>query len=56
MSATLCTVCKRPMLDGEMVTGLSWDGQGGSHISCESTEASEPVLLTYDDCKLEVEQ
>ena len=30
----VCIVCRKPILDGELVTGQSWDGQGGSHVTC----------------------
>ncbi len=29
-----CSHCHETMLDGELVTGQSWDGQGGAHIEC----------------------
>jgi len=30
-----CSRCGRSLLHGELITGQSWNGQGGEHINCE---------------------
>jgi len=30
----VCIICRKSILDGELVTGQDWTGQGGQHLSC----------------------
>lgn len=38
----LCHKCWQPIQDGELVTGLTWSGDGGAHIKCPLTPADRP--------------
>jgi len=31
----VCIICHKPILNGELVTGQDWTGQGGTHVTCE---------------------
>jgi hypothetical protein len=38
---TICPNCGQPIQDGGLVTGESWNGQGGQHVHCpEKAEAA----------------
>lgn len=30
----LCSKCGQPMQEGELVTGTTWNGDGGHHVNC----------------------
>jgi hypothetical protein len=34
----LCSKCGRELKDGELVTGQTWNGDGGAHIVCPETK------------------
>lgn len=42
-----CHKCGQPIRDGELVTGLTWSGDGGAHIECPKKPEPEPALEGY---------
>jgi hypothetical protein len=32
-----CPTCKREICNGELITGLTWNGDEGQHITCPIT-------------------
>lgn len=36
-----CSKCKQLLKLGEVVTGLSWNGDGGSHVNCPDPVPAE---------------
>jgi hypothetical protein len=52
METDTCKNCRQPFKHGELVTGQSWSGDGGVHITCpepEATQASVADYLPIDD-------
>jgi len=45
----ICPKCNQPIKEGEFVTNLTWNGDGGQHIVCpqqeESCETSSNVSI-----------
>ena len=37
---TICPKCNRPIQDGELITGQTWNGEGGQHIECPSEKTA----------------
>lgn len=35
----ICPKCSKAIQDGELVTGQSWNGEGGEHITCPTDKA-----------------
>lgn len=44
MTTDYCKKCNQEIKYGELVTGQSWSGDGGEHITCP-----EPEVLHTDD-------
>lgn len=48
----ICPKCTHEIKEGELTTGLSWNGEGGEHIVCP-----EPIVLeTNEDERRQIQQ
>ena len=43
-----CKNCGQPFKTGELITGQSWNGDGGQHISCPEPEPQQQVTTAVD--------
>ncbi len=42
----LCPKCGNPLLEGQVITGQSWNGDGGAHVNCPDVDSD---ILTDED-------
>lgn len=42
----VCPKCEQEMKEGELVTGRSWNGDGGAHVNCSGNQSERAGSIT----------